>query len=309
VTVIPALPPTLADFGRRGFRLGDAGVRERLEGHAAAFLDGYDLVRRHGAATAREHLGEVAAGERGFAYEGAGLAAALADLLRPAGRRRRHVDALLAGPGGDYVHLVAVGAGWVGGFLPYASATRRVADPLYRWLGLDGAGFARGFLRGRRWIIRLARRVNHRVPAHRVICQGAGRSLWFVECGDVEAISWQVDRFPYGIRRELWAGVGLAACYAGGVTDAGFALLAAVDGPCRDALAQGIAFAAAARCRSGHVPDGTRRTVAALAGVSLEAAAAWTATAEAPARAHGAGLDAYLGWQAEIRDSAAGPAH
>ena len=308
MTALPRLPASLADFGRRGFRTGDAAVRARLEGHARAFLDGYELIRRHGSAAVHGHLAEVPADERGFAYEGAGLAAALLDLMRPA-RRHRNIDALLAGPGGDYVHLVSVGAGWIGAALPFGAATRRVTDPLYRWLGLDGAGFARGFFRGRRWIIRLARRANHRVPAHRVICQGAGRSLWFVECGDVEAISWQIDRFPFGMRRELWAGVGLAACYAGGTDDTGFRLLTAVDGPCRDALAQGVAFAAAARCRSGHVPDGTRRTVAGLAGVSLEAAAAWTSVAEVPARAHGGGLDAYLGWQAEIRASAGGTPH
>ena len=46
---------------------------------------------------------------------------------------------------------------------------------------------------------------------------GLGRSLWWVKCGDPRRIASAIRRFPEARRAELWAGVGIAAAYAGGV--------------------------------------------------------------------------------------------
>ncbi len=308
---LPPLPYAAVEFARRGFNPGHVRTQLLLESRAHAFVHGYELQRNVGRAV-HPALAGIQPDNRGFAYEGAALAAATADLVRPARGRRRagparvsHLEHLLAGPGAGFVHLAHVGVGWLGAVLPPRWVIRRPGlDPLLRWLALDGAGFAKGFFRGYDWIRRLADRPDRRDSTQAVSYQGVGRSLWFVECGDVSAIGRQIVRFPAALRPELWAGVGLAACYAGGSGDRQFEEFDALTGSARAALAQGASFAAEARRRSGHIPTHTHRAVAVLAGVPLQVAADWARDCEGTARSAGPEVTAYRLWQTEIRKRA-----
>lgn len=300
---LPALPAQLADFQRRGFRAGRPAARELLELRARSFLHGYNTARRQGIAGLDAALDLVAPVNRGFAYEGAGFAAASAD-LRPTllTRRGSRLVQLLALAGDRFPHLIHVGAGWFGLLAPVTLVPRRAPlDPLLRWLAVDGAGFARAFLRGQRWINRRAAEPYSADPVRSVLYQGIGRALWFVECADVSAIRARIQTFPLPAHPELWAGVGLAVCYAGGADEPSLTELAGLTGRTRTALAQGAAFAAGARALGQHVPAHTRTAVQALAGVPVETATGWTFEAALPASTKDGTATAYRNWQTAIR--------
>lgn len=316
---LPPLPPAVLELAGRRHRRGELSTWLLLQTRASAFVEGYGLQRRTGGDGIHEELARIRPDNRGFAYEGAALAAALADLVAPrrtnparrkaGGGHPTHLENLLAGPGAGFVHLIHVGAGWPAAVLPSRTLRRRLPlDPLLRWLAVDGAGFARGFFRGPRWIRRLADRPDRADPGQAVLLQGVGRSLWFVECGDVAAIGRQVERFPPDLRPEVWAGVGLAVCYAGGCADRQFEQLEALSAKERVALAQGAAFAAEARRVAGRVPAHTEAAVAALTGVPAHTAANWARDSEDLARALGPEIDSYRWWQREIRRRAAAAA-
>ncbi len=124
-----------------------------------------------------------------------------------------------------------------------------------------------------------------------------------MEAADPERIAHTVGSFPQDRRPHLWSGVGLAACYAGGASDAELDRLRAHAGPYWHHLAQGAAFAAEARRRGGHVPEHTHRGVLHLVGVDTATAAGWTAAAERRLRGDGT-LEDYLAWRDMISGSA-----
>ncbi|RDI34573.1 DUF1702 family protein [Lentzea flaviverrucosa] len=303
--VLPPLPAGLVDFESRGFRTANAAARALLERRAGAFLTGYNTLRRHGVGELPFHLGPMPLDDQGFAYEGAAFAACAHDVLL--GRKRNStLDDLFALAGDRYPHLMHVGAGWVGLLAPPSTVLRRAKlDPLLRWLTLDGAGFSRAFLRGRRWNERFRRASWSSSPSHTVLHQGVGRAMWFMECADPAAIRRRIAAFPPQAHAELWSGVGLAVCYAGGADHAALDDLTSLTGPDRVALAQGAAFAAGARGAAGHVPEHTATGVRELAGVPVDEAVEWTVAAAHVVSAGELDIAAYRQWQHLIRDRAA----
>ena len=103
--------------------------------------------------------------------------------------------------------------------------------------------------------------------------QGLGRSIWFVEGGDMNRIITTVKSFELSRRADLWSGIGLAAAYAGGVDRAeieGLKIAAESDSP---KLAQGAAFAAKARQRAGNPTAHTNMACEQICGLSADQAA------------------------------------
>ncbi|MFI6928343.1 DUF1702 family protein [Nonomuraea spiralis] len=289
----------LADFAERGFALNRPVSRAALEGHARSFLYGFNTAMADspiGHVHAR--LGSVEPEERGFAFEGAGMACALMDgLLLSRGRRTK---ALLSGPGDEHPYVIHVGAGWALARLRYPGAHRLLGlDPLLGWLALDGWGFSLGFFGDRRALRRHRSRGPLRGP-DAVRCQGMGRSLWFIESADPESVAVAIDAAPPEHRPHLWSGVGLAATYAGGATGEELGRLAELSAGHRAHVAQGAAFAAEARRRAGHVPGYTREAVCRLTGVDVDTAADWTQKAAASLSGDGT-VQEFLLWRREIR--------
>jgi hypothetical protein len=305
------------DFGRLRFRLRGGPARERLQDSGRAFLEGFnETVAGPGGDRLTGALEAIPEEFRGFAYEGAGMGCAMLDLMTLSGGRR--LRTLMDGPGKAYPHLIHVGAGWAFARLrlrPWKAL--RAGDPLLRWLAYDGFGFHQGFFHADRVVGR--QRVESGLAGVRrqVRDQGLGRALWFHECADPEGVALRIAEFPASRHPDLWSGIGLAATYAGGCTVEEMAALAEfaaasvpADSPDRDSgkfppnrahLAQGAAFAAAARLRSGlplpaHVLAGARI----LTGAEAPIAAAWTDAAlpEPGTRPGGA---AYQAWRAGIR--------
>jgi len=265
-------------FSRRGFRGGDAQVRERIERVGLTFLEGYHAALEESASEPLcRRLDEVAEEFRGFAYEGAAMSLFLVDRLSPWPRRR--FEEFCQGGGSAHIYMVQVGAGWALARLPFG-LQRNVArlDPLLRWLAYDGYGFHQGFFHGRQAVAG-SQRVPKRVRgyARRAFDQGLGRSLWFVEGAEVRQIPLTIGTFADTRHADLWAGVGLAATYAGGVDRAALETLRAAAAEFTPALAQGAAFAAEARLRAGNVTERTELASRVFCGMSAGEAAEVTA--------------------------------
>ena len=290
-------------FERRGFRGGqDPAVRARIEKVGHSFLAGYhaaletwpleDLVDR---------LDDVEPSFRGFAFEGAAMSLFMLDRLAPWPRRR--FESFLEGAGGDHAYMAHVGAGWAMARLPFGLG-RNLArlDGLLRWLTFDGYGFHQGYFDWPRAV-----EDGQEVPrwirgyGRRAFDQGLGRSLWFVDGADVERIPQTIASFAAERREDLWAGVGLAATYAGGVSRPALERLRAAAGSFDSALAQGSAFAAKARQRAGNLTPRTETACQVFCGLSADGAAGVTDEALLDPGAETPETPAYEAWRQRIR--------
>ncbi|GAA1239326.1 DUF1702 family protein [Prauserella halophila] len=270
-------------------------ARALLEGHARSFLDGFNIAAADWRSV-HEGLREVSSDERGFAYEGAAMYAAIRDAATMG--RAQAVSLLSSGPGDGYVHLIRVGTGW-----PYALVSRPPvapvgSTPLLRWLGLDGGGFALAFFGGKARLRRFCSRTP--TPAWAEKVAGCGRALWFIESAGVPAVCATIGAAPAAARPHLWSGVGLASCYAGGVEADGFAELAAACGDYWPHLAQGSIFGVAARVRSGVVPRYTSVGSRAVLDRDPATVANWSEQALAGIESRG-DLAAYGEWKSRLR--------
>ncbi len=320
--VLPGTPPTLrgrllrrvlgidpaqATFARRGFAATTPEARERLERVGLTFLYGYHAALESGEEELAARLDETEPAMHGFAYEGAGMALALLDLLTP--WRRDRLAALLRGAGARHAYMVHVGAGWALARLrrPFHDVPRGM-DPLLGWLAADGYGFHEGYFHPRRFVdgCELPGRLSG--YALRGFDQGLGRSMWFVHGADPERIGRALARFPLARREGLWSGVGLACAYAGGSRGDEARSLATAAGAYGPALAQGAAFAAEARRHAGNPAAHTDRACRILCGVSAEDAAAATIAAREGIAPRGP-IPAYGVWRMRVQEHFAVRSH
>lgn len=228
------------------------------------------------------------------------MGCALLDLLTLSGGRR--LRRLTEGPGAGYPHLIHVGVGWAFARLrlrPWHGL--RAGDPMLRWLAWDGFGFHQGFFASDRVVGGQA--VEAVGPARRAIRdQGLGRSLWFHECADPEALALRVALFPEPRRADLWSGIGLAATYAGGAAEDELRGLVDFAAPYAAHLAQGAVFGAAARMRAAvPLPPHCGEAVRVLAGVDARTAAGWADAALEELGPSAANVAEYEAWRAGIR--------
>lgn len=192
---------------------------------------------------------------RGFAYEGAGTGLILLDSFLP---YKNRFDSFAKGAGAQYVKLLQIGAGMGFGLLGEGMPVRLIRrdpntfvqrqDPLVRWLVLDGYGFFDGMLNWRK--VCNDQKLPDRLSGYglRAYDQGVGRSLWICGGGDPEKFRDVIRAFPQSRQADLWAGVGLATAYAGGVDDAGrIRSLAQQAGDHADQFAAGIAIGSTGR--------------------------------------------------------------
>jgi hypothetical protein len=140
----------------------------------------------------------------------------------------------------------------------------------------------------------------------RAVDQGIGRALWFGGGADPERVAALVVGFAAERRADLWSGVGLAATYAGGASREDLARLPALAGVLRAHLAQGAAFAAAARTIAGNVTTHTEVAARTLAGAPAGELAqlALVHEPEPPVGVRpdmSTSGDIYEGWRARVR--------
>ncbi len=285
--------------------MGDPAVRGHLEGVGRAFLSGYHLALAAGGG-ARLELGELEEDveSAGFAVEGAAMACALLDALDPRGVHR--LPAFLDRFGPRYAYLIHVGVGWAIARVRWAEGKLvRTLRPMLRWLAFDGYGFHHGYFRTEPAVGRQLRPRSLTGYGLRAFDQGLGRSLWFSNCADAEGISATIDRFAFPRRGDLWSGVGLAATYAGGAGPEALDVLVECAAQFRAHLAQGSAFAAAARRQAGRIPWATESACQALVGLDGTGAAEWAERSRPRDELDPSG---YERWRARLRAGLGGAA-
>jgi len=292
-------------FVNRGFHARDAVAQAQLEKIGGVFLAGFAEAARSGSGTAVERdLQSIERDHQGFAYEGAAMALAILDAVGP--RRGHRIADLLAGAGDRHAYMVQVGIGWALARLPSPLHRRiRPADPLLRWLALDGYGFHQAYFHTGRYV---TGQYRHRPAwpgdtaepyAPHVVDQGIGRALWFVEGADPTRVAATIRRYDPSRHSDLFSGAGLAATYAGGVDRTELAAFLDAAGGYGPDVAQGAAFAAKARARADLVTEHTRTAVEVFCGTTVEQAAA--VTDEALADLPDDGLEpAYAAWRRRI---------
>ncbi len=241
---------SIADPTNRGFSTGEAGKKRRLQEIGETFVDGYNgaLDTPPEAFSRREST--CAPSEQGFMYEGAAMAYAMLDALTPTKEPRLH--RFLTHDGMPHSYMVHVGAGWAMAKLPWLRS--RFVDrfePIMRGLVIDGWGFAEMYLNADRTLrSRNSSRLNGNWQCY--FDQGMGRGMWFASAADPELLSRMISVFPAKRHGDLWAGVGLAATYAGVVGEADLRKLRRLSGAFTAQLAQGCAFAIEARSKAGN---------------------------------------------------------
>ena len=264
-------------FERRGFRGGEGGVRQRMEKVGQAFVAGYHAALEN----PREEilvsrLEQIDSDLRGFAYEGAAMGLEFWILHYTVASASR--AGFSNGAGAPHAYMVHVALGWVTARMPgrYRKNTRRSALP--------SAPLARvGRLRIPRRIfssVPLSRRPIHSQKNHRLrrarFRSGTRPQPLVCRWGNVDLLRETVAAFPEHRRPDLWSGVGLAAVYAGEVSEEQLRSLREASGIFLPQLAQGAAFAAKARHRAGNPNTHTDCACWVLCGMSSADAAAVT---------------------------------
>ena len=289
------------DFQQRGFRGASPFLRQRLEQVAGAFLAGYHLALSSGSPAELEApLAAVDWERRGFAFEGAAMGLALLDLFTP--WRRDRVRTFLRGAGDAHAYMIHVGVGWVWARAPFGfRCAQKKLDPLLGWLAFDGWGFHEGFFHWPKYIDGQPAPRKLSGYERRVFDQGLGRSFWFVNGGNAELIAQVISDFSADRQADLWSGIGLAATYAGIISEDSLQQLRAFSGQYHPQLAQGAAFAAKARQRAGNLTDYNGLATKMLCGLSAEDAAQVTDAAleNLPADAD---VPAYEIWRRRIQN-------
>jgi hypothetical protein len=302
------IAPKETSFAYRGFHAGPgaegAAVRERLEEVGRCFASGYHaaLDEDRPLPLAARIDAEVERDFRGFAYEGAGMALALRDALS-LGRGDR-LGRFLEGPGAPHSYIIYVGAGWILGRLPISSERllARFADPVLRWLALDGYGFHEGYFHPSRSFGRQEVPRKLRGYARRGFDQGLGRSLWFVQGADVQRLPGVIGAFPPERQPDLWSGIGLACAYAGGRSRAEIEKLKRAAGPHRPQLAQGATFAAKCREWAGNMTAHTILACEVICGAGADVVAAVSDETLHGLPADRPGEPAFEVWRQRIQD-------
>ncbi|MDY7090317.1 MAG: DUF1702 family protein [Actinomycetota bacterium] len=302
----PSMSETLLSV--RGFHVKSPQARDRLESIGRFFLTGYgEAAQARRPRDVEAALEAISPMYQGFAYEGAAMGHAVRDGLPVGGRD--HVAGFLAGRADRHIYMAYVGVGWAMARLPRMRwGSLHAPDPLLRWLVLDGYGFHQAYFRTSSYVHK--HYVEQRFPwpgdrdghAARVIDQGIGRACWFVGGADPEVVARLLHGFPGNRQADLWAGAGLAATYAGAAEQAELERFWELAGPYRRFVAQGAAFAAAARVRADLVVPHNELATEVFCG--MDAAAATKVTDEARAGLPpGNEIPQYAAWRDRIIDA------
>jgi hypothetical protein len=276
-----------ASFQTRGFAAGEASRQSALEEIGRTFIGGYNVaLSTTRLSSVVDYVGGTAAGNRGFAVEGAAMGAAVVDALEIRGR---FLAALLEALGRNFTYLIHVGAGWSLAYVPWRR--RQIAgslDPIHGWLAFDGLGFHDTYFHHTR--ILAGWRRSRSGYAVRAYDQGIGRALWFITGGDGTAAAGLISGFPAPRQSDLWSGLGLAMAYAGPIGAEEIESVWQSAWPHKSSFAQGVAFACEARVRASCVPPHTEL----VARVVCNADAHWLAQLTSDTKAGLPGSDGDL---------------
>jgi hypothetical protein len=296
----------------RGFNVKDDASKQLLETIGATFLTGYGhAVETRTVAECEQQLEQVPERFRGFAYEGAAMGYAILDGM-PFGSTR-HVSKFLAGRARQHAYMAYIGVGWAMARLPrFRWSKFTVADPLMRWLVLDGFGFHQAYFATEKYVTRQYQEPEFPWPvegpqwyANHAIDQGIGRAMWFVGGTEAELVASMIEKFPESRQPDLWSGAGLAATYAGGADAQELEAFWERAGKFRPQVAQGSAFAATARLEAGLMVPHTAVATRTFCGLDPEQASQ-VSSDNRPDGLDSEDLPAYELWRQRIAEAFVG---
>ena len=257
----------------------ETDTRKWLRLSSNAFMNGYNTSLELGLS----HIlfSELQAFDpsfRGFAYEGAGMGMAMIDYIIPGNQNRfqRFVD---SSP--NYTSLAYIGAGFAIAVLRRdLNRSLSTMDPMQRWWAIDGYGFYKGIFnwKGSVGKQRVPKQING--YALRAFDRGVGRAIWFALSGNIDEIVRTLKAFPESRHPDLWAGIGVASTYAGGVEKQILEELITAAGSYASYLPLGSSLAANARYRADNIVDHNNLACSVYCGMSAENAAKLTFTVE-----------------------------
>jgi hypothetical protein len=252
--------PEEASFAARGFGASNPQTTRKLEAMLESFIAGYNLaIRIPDQAELALCLHQKFDNHQvGFAFEGVGLYLAMLDLLVP-GKPHR-LNTFFNGAGKDHDFITAVGAGFAFARLPWGLQVLdrylRSLDKFVAWCVPCGYGFHQGYFHHVEYVDQAKEPPRSLSPLGRQLFDsGLGRSLWWVKCANPARIAFAIERFPDSRRAELWAGIGIAAAYAGGVGAEELLTLRELSGQFRADFLSGLPFSARLRQKGGNYSE------------------------------------------------------
>lgn len=263
-----APPMNVTSFAVRGFPQGTP-AQDKLEESARQFGMGFEIaIEQKGNDAIVERLELLEAQFRGFAYEGAVMALSIRDVMSPA-PGNKNVESFVGGPAAHQLFMAYIGIGFALARLPKFLWRRALPNqaklpdsPALNWMILDGYSFHESFFKTDKWIGKQF--ISSRVPwqgSHdyvlRVMDQGVGRAMWFINAGDVDRLTNMIGTFAPDRRSDLWSGAALAATYAGGVGEEELTLFVKNSWDYHPEVAQGSVFAIKQRVLSNLVTPHT----------------------------------------------------
>jgi hypothetical protein len=279
----------------------------RLERIISLALKAQALAMKDDASAVASHLASADPEFVGFAIEGSSMGLFMLDHRSPLPDGSARLDMVRVGPWARYSALRYAGVGLACGELGLAVDEYVAGESdLMAAFAVDGYAFHFGFVApsehfaGQPWPLGVSGGVG------RLFDVGLARSLWFSYGADPGPVANGVGAFPDDRQGDLWAGIGFAATYAGGLTDDGYATLRDGAGARRAFLATGSAFAAHVRVQCDNLFPAIGRACEELAGRSAAEADELCLAAQAavPASAGaGTSLPAFLAWRDRITES------
>jgi hypothetical protein len=267
--------PEEASFAARGFGASNPEITRKLETMIKSFIGGYNLAVRtpDQVELARCLHQKFENHQVGFAFEGVGLYLAIADLLVP-GKPFR-MNAFFNGAGKEHDFIVAVGAGFAFARLPWGLQVLdrylRTLDKFVAWCVPCGYGFHEGYFHHVQYVEQAKEPPRSLSPLGRQLFDsGLGRALWWVKCANPARIAFAIERFPEIRRAELWAGIGIASSYAGGVGADELLKLCDLSGSYRADFLSGLPFSARLRQKAGNYSETTELACRVLLGQSTD---------------------------------------
>ncbi|MDZ8187172.1 MAG: DUF1702 family protein [Nostoc sp. ChiSLP02] len=211
----------------------------------------------------------------GFALEGVGIALTELNALKPQNQNR--VEAFLEKTTAAYQTMVYLGVGL--GLVRYKLPIElhlNAQNPVTSWPVIDGYAFNHGVYYWQDYIDGQALPVQLSGYACRVFDQGLGRSIWLVDCADVNRIAKTISAFPTTRQADLWGGIGYACASIGGAERSTLEALGEVADDYVFELAKGASCAAKFRQLLGNEPGYTGlasevlSSIAARAGIEIK---------------------------------------
>jgi enediyne biosynthesis protein E3 len=262
--LILGLPLSEAEFKIRGFEVG-LPAQDRLELVAKTVVNAYNVALETGLSKSLSiSIAQVSNELVGFFHEGVAMGLFTLDLFS-IGNKNRLFD-FIEGEGRNHAYMSYIGAGIASAifrnnnFEYFTVKANSEGESLF----LNGIGFYNAYFKPKKTLKEMfiprsfAGKKAYFLEGYD---NGIGRAVWFYNSGEPTRIAETLKAFPEERQGAIWAGIGLAATYAGGVSEKKIYLLKELSGKYAYRLGEGSFLATHTRQLAGnpHKTDSTER--------------------------------------------------